>query len=55
MQNRLHKRYVKLKMSGKRENKIIIALARELSAFIWELQNKLSLPIPETTETLSMK
>ena len=55
MQNRLHSRYVKLKMRGKRENKIIIALARELSAFIWELQNKLSLPIPENTEIDVMK
>jgi transposase len=50
MQNRLHKRYVKLKARGKRENKAIVAIARELSAFIWELQNKLDLPIPETTE-----
>ena len=55
MQNRLHSRYVKLKMRGKKENKIIIALARELSAFIWEMQNKLSLPIPENTEITSMK
>lgn len=50
MQHRLHKRYVKLKARGKRENKAILAIARELSAFIWELQNKLNLPIPETTE-----
>ena len=55
MQNRLHSRYVKLKMRGKKENKIIVALARELSAFIWEMQNKLSLPVPETTEIASMK
>ena len=55
MQNRLHSRYVKLKMRGKKENKIIVALARELSAFIWEMQNKLSLPIPENTEITSMK
>ena len=48
MQNRLHQRYVKLKARGKRENKVIVAIARELSAFIWELQNKLNLPIPET-------
>jgi len=46
MQHRLHKRYVKLKAREKRENKAIIAVARELSAFIWELQNKLDLPIP---------
>ena len=49
MQNRLNNRYVKLKLRGKRENKAIIAVARELSAFIWELQNKLNLPIPESS------
>jgi hypothetical protein len=49
MQNRLHKRYVKLKARGKNENKAIVAVARELSAFIWELQVKLNLPIPGTT------
>ncbi|MBK1790207.1 IS110 family transposase [Persicirhabdus sediminis] len=47
MQNRLHKRYVKLKMRGKNENKCIVAVARELVAFIWELQNKCNLAMPE--------
>ena len=47
MQQRLHKRYVKLKMRGKRESKAIIAIARELCGFLWELQNKLSLPMPD--------
>lgn len=47
MQHRLHRRYVKLKARGKRENKAIVAIAREMSAFLWELQNKLGLPIPE--------
>ena len=46
MQNRLYNRYVKLKARGKTENKIIVAMARELSAFIWELQTQLNLPIP---------
>jgi transposase len=49
MQNRLHKRYVKLKLRGKEENKCIIAVARELSAFLWELMNKCDLPIPESS------
>jgi transposase len=49
MQERLHKRYVKLKMRGKRENKAIVAIARELCAFLWELQNKISLAIPGGT------
>jgi len=46
MQNRLHKRYVRLKARGISENKVIVAIARELSAFIWELQVKLNLPMP---------
>ena len=46
MQNRLYNRYVKLKARGKTETKIIVAIARELSAFLWELQNKLNLPLP---------
>lgn len=46
MQHRLHQRYVKLKARGKRENKAIVAIAREMAAFLWELQNKLNLPIP---------
>ena len=46
MQHRLHSRYVRLKMRGKRENKIIVAIAREMCAFLWELQNKIELPIP---------
>jgi len=46
MQNRLHTRYVKLKARGINENKAIVAIARELSAFIWELQVKLNLPMP---------
>jgi transposase len=49
MQNRLNTRYVKLKVRGKRENKIIVAIAREMCAFIWEMQNKLDLPMPEQT------
>lgn len=50
MQHRLHKRYVKLKMRGKNENKCIVAVARELAAFIWELQNKCKLDMPERSE-----
>jgi len=47
MQNRLHKKYIRLKMRGKRENKCIVAVARELSAFIWELQTKCNIPLPQ--------
>lgn len=47
MQNRLHSRYIKLKLRKKEENKCIVAVARELAAFIWELVNKCNLPIPE--------
>ena len=49
MQHRLNKRYVKLKMRGKNENKCIVAVARELVAFIWELQNKCNLTTPEAS------
>lgn len=54
MQNRLNKRYVKLKMRGKNENKCIVAVARELVAFIWELQNKCNLTMPERSEASEM-
>lgn len=54
MQNRLHKRYVKLKMRGKHENKSIVAMARELVAFIWELQNKCNLEMPIESEVRNM-
>ena len=47
MQKRLNKRYITLKKRGKLENKCIVAVARELVAFIWELQNKCSLTIPK--------
>jgi transposase len=45
-QNRLHTRYKRLKARRVNENKAIIAMARELSAFIWELQNKTSITMP---------
>ena len=54
MQNRLNKRYVKLKMRGKNENKCIVAIARELVAFIWELQNKCKLEMPAPSEARNM-
>jgi transposase len=54
MQNRLHKRYVKLRMRGKHENKCIVAMARELVAFIWELQNKCNLAMPVESEVKNM-
>lgn len=43
-QKRLHKRYVRLKMRGLHENKIKVAIARELAAFIWELAQVLETP-----------
>ncbi len=54
MQHRLHTRYVKLKMRGKNENKCIVAIARELVAFIWELQNKCNLTMPEPSDARNM-
>jgi len=47
MQNRLHKKYVRLKMRGKQESKCIVAVAREMLGFIWELQNKCGIDMPE--------
>ncbi len=51
MQQRLNKRYRRLRARGIRDAKCIVAIARELSAFIWELEVKLNLPIPAQTET----
>jgi transposase len=45
-QKRLHKRYVKLKMRRLHENKIKVAIARELAAFIWELGQIMDQPAP---------
>jgi transposase len=47
MQNRLSSRYTKLRMRGIRDTKCIVAIARELSGFIWELMNKCKLTMPE--------
>lgn len=45
-QSRLHARYRRLKARHLNENKTIVAMARELAAFIWELQNKCTLALP---------
>ena len=49
MQKRLSKRYRRLRTRGIRDAKCIVAIARELSAFIWELQVKLHLPMPSSS------
>jgi transposase len=36
-QERLHRKYMKLLMSGKPKNKVIVAVARELAGFIWSI------------------
>lgn len=38
-QKRLHDRYVRLKGKGKTHNKVLIAVAREMLGFIWEIAN----------------
>jgi transposase len=43
-QKRLHKRYLRLKMRGVHENKIMVALARELSSFIWDIAQIIQKP-----------
>ncbi len=54
-QNRLSGRYRRLKLRGKRENKVIVAVARELCAFIWELHQLMSdrLPASDSTQNAS--
>ena len=49
MQQRLTKRYRRLRSRGIRDSKCIVAIARELCGFIWELQTKLQLPLPTPT------
>jgi hypothetical protein len=49
-QNRLHRRYVKLKMRGKHENKVKVAVARELRAFLWELHQLLRDRLPASPQ-----
>jgi transposase len=36
-QKRLHRKYMKLLMSGKPKNKVIVAVARELAGFMWSI------------------
>ena len=36
-QNRLHRRYIRLRARRLQRNKVIVAIARELCGFIWEL------------------
>ena len=50
-QNRLSYRYRKLKARGKRENKIIVAVARELCAFVWELHQIMKDRLPASNST----
>ena len=54
-QNRLSSRYRRLKLRGKRENKVIVAVARELCAFVWELHQIMSdrLPASDPTQNAS--
>jgi transposase len=49
-QNRLHRRYVKLKARGKHENKVKIAVARELCGFLWELHQLLRDRLPASPQ-----
>lgn len=49
-QNRLHGRYKKLKARGKHENKVKVAVARELCAFVWELQQIMRDQLPAPVE-----
>jgi transposase len=50
-QNRLHRRYIKLKARGKQENKVKVAVARELCAFVWELHQLMRDRLPASNQT----
>lgn len=41
-QERLHRRFARLTLRGLHHNKVVVAVARELTAFIWELARVLS-------------
>jgi transposase len=49
-QNRLHNRYLRLKARGKHENKVKVAVARELCAFVWELHRLLRDQLPASAQ-----
>lgn len=49
-QKRLHKRYLRLRMRGVHENKIMVAIARELAAFIWEIAQIVQAPATATMD-----
>lgn len=53
MQNRLNKRYNKLRARQVLDTKCIVAIAREMAGFIWEIQNKCNITMPEPTPELS--
>lgn len=46
-QKRLHERYVRLSAKGKPKQKVVTAVARELSGFIWAAANELQRQQPE--------
>ena len=51
-QTRLHSRMVKLYARGKRPNKVIVAVARELSGFVWAIFRLME---PKMTELRSQQ
>jgi transposase len=50
-QTRLCARYRRLRMAGKTQNIITVAIARELVAFIWSIARMVQLPIPVAKST----
>jgi transposase len=51
-QKRLYNRYIRLKMRAVHENKIMVALARELAAFVWEVAQIVQ-TAPQTTQVVA--
>jgi len=50
-QNRLNEKYRRLHARKLLANKVTVAIARELSGFLWELMNKCEVGVPERTVT----
>lgn len=52
-QNRLHRRFARLALRGLHRNKVVVAVARELAAFIWELARVLDKAQPAAPQMVS--
>lgn len=49
-QNRLHTRYRRLMKRGVPQNKVVVAVARELTAFMWDIARQVAVEVAEPTK-----